>query len=253
MGLFDKKFCSICGEKIGLLGNRKLEDGNLCKKCASQLSPFFSERRHSTVEDIKAQLKYREENKAAVAALHITRSLGDSTQVLIDEDSRKFVVTHGGNLQATNPDVLDYSIVTGVDIVIDEDCNEEYTTDKDGESVSYQPPRYTYSYDFAVVIRVNHPYFDTIKAELNSSSVYINESPVIEARKPDPETNEEYRRYSEMCREIKDTLMGARQQARDDAQAAAAPPKIARCPYCGANTTPDSSGCCAYCGSPLNE
>ena len=28
MGLFDKKYCDICGEKIGLLGNRKLEDGN---------------------------------------------------------------------------------------------------------------------------------------------------------------------------------------------------------------------------------
>ena len=24
MGLFDKKICDICGEKIGLLGNRKL-------------------------------------------------------------------------------------------------------------------------------------------------------------------------------------------------------------------------------------
>ena len=35
MGLFDKKYCDICG----LLGNRKLEDGNLCKDCAKQLSP----------------------------------------------------------------------------------------------------------------------------------------------------------------------------------------------------------------------
>ena len=26
MGLFDKKYCDICGEKIGLLGNRKVED-----------------------------------------------------------------------------------------------------------------------------------------------------------------------------------------------------------------------------------
>ena len=34
MGLFDKKYCDICGEKIGLLGNRKLENGNLCKNCA---------------------------------------------------------------------------------------------------------------------------------------------------------------------------------------------------------------------------
>ena len=58
MGLFDKKYCDICGEKIGLLGNRKLEDGNLCKDCAGKLSPFFSDRRNSTVEEIKAQLAY---------------------------------------------------------------------------------------------------------------------------------------------------------------------------------------------------
>lgn len=54
MGLFDKKYCDICGEKIGLLGNRKLENGNLCKDCAGKLSPFFSDRRNSTVEEIKA-------------------------------------------------------------------------------------------------------------------------------------------------------------------------------------------------------
>ena len=58
--LFDKKQCSICGGDIGLLGNRKLEDGNCCKNCAAKLSPWFSERRQSTVEDIKAQLEYRE-------------------------------------------------------------------------------------------------------------------------------------------------------------------------------------------------
>ena len=49
MGLFDKKICDICGEKIGLLGNRKLDDGNLCKDCAKKLSPWFEDRRHSTV------------------------------------------------------------------------------------------------------------------------------------------------------------------------------------------------------------
>ena len=56
MGLFDKKNCDICGDKIGLLGNRKLDDGNLCKNCAAKLSPWFEERRHSTVEEIKRQL-----------------------------------------------------------------------------------------------------------------------------------------------------------------------------------------------------
>ena len=58
MGLFDKKICNICGEKIGLLGNRKLDDGNLCKDCAKKLSPWFEERRHSS--DSKAMIfRYR--------------------------------------------------------------------------------------------------------------------------------------------------------------------------------------------------
>ena len=35
-----------------MLGKRKLEDGYLCKDCISKLSPFFSERRHSTVDEI---------------------------------------------------------------------------------------------------------------------------------------------------------------------------------------------------------
>ena len=73
--LFEKKQCSICGSDIGLLGNRKLEDGNCCKACAAKLSPWFSERRQSTVEDIKAQLEYREANQDQVAAFHATRTL----------------------------------------------------------------------------------------------------------------------------------------------------------------------------------
>ena len=56
--LFEKKVCSVCGGEIGLLGNRKLEDGNLCKNCAAKLSPLFSGRRNSTVDEIKAQLAY---------------------------------------------------------------------------------------------------------------------------------------------------------------------------------------------------
>ena len=76
MGLFDKKYCDFCGRKIGLFGNKKLEDGNMCKDCASKLSPWFSERRHSTKEEIAAQLAYREANRAAVAAFRTTRSIG---------------------------------------------------------------------------------------------------------------------------------------------------------------------------------
>ena len=62
MGLFEAKYCDICGEKIKFLGNKKLEDGRMCKACESKLSPFFTERRHTTLDEIKAQLEYREDN-----------------------------------------------------------------------------------------------------------------------------------------------------------------------------------------------
>ena len=58
MGLFDKKICDICGEKIGLLGNRKLDDGNLCKDCAKKLSPWFEERRQAMKTWLPATSKY---------------------------------------------------------------------------------------------------------------------------------------------------------------------------------------------------
>ena len=56
--LFEKKDCEICGGEIGLLGNRKLVDGDMCKMCAAKLSPWFEDRRESTVAQIKEQLAY---------------------------------------------------------------------------------------------------------------------------------------------------------------------------------------------------
>lgn len=95
MGLFDKKYCDICGEKIGLLGNRKLDDGNLCKECAKKLSPWFEERRHSTVEDIKQQLEYREANKEKVQNFRITRRITTKKYtVFLDETQGNFTIAH---------------------------------------------------------------------------------------------------------------------------------------------------------------
>ena len=51
--LFEKKDCEICGGEIGLLGNRKLVDGDMCKSCAAKLSPWFEDRKESTVAQIK--------------------------------------------------------------------------------------------------------------------------------------------------------------------------------------------------------
>lgn len=257
MGLFDKIFqkkeCSVCGGEIGLLGNRKLEDGNLCKNCASQLSPWFSDRRNSTVEEIKAQLAYREENKKEVAQFNVTRSIGDNMKVLLDEDAKKFVVTAAGNLREANPDVISFAQVTGCDIDIQEGRQEVQRKDAEGNMVSYNPPRYTYDYDFYFTIYVNHPYFDDITFRMNSDSVITTpETGVPDARKPNPRFNVEYKEYDTMAQELKEILTDARQQAREEQAAANAPKEKLTCPWCGATTVPDASGCCEYCGGSMN-
>ena len=160
--LFEKKECSVCGGEIGLLGNRKLEDGNLCKNCAAKLSPWFSDRRQSTVEEIQEQLAYREANQEKVSAFRPTRILGERTKVLMDEDAGLFMVTSARNWDEANPDVLAFSDVTGCKLDIDESKTEIEYEDKDGERKSFNPRRYAYSYNFYIVINVNNPYFSAV-------------------------------------------------------------------------------------------
>ncbi|MEI3240031.1 DUF4428 domain-containing protein [Hominifimenecus microfluidus] len=254
MGLFDKKYCDICGEKIGLLGNRKLENGNLCKNCAQKLSPWFSDRRNSTVEEIKEQLAYREANKERVTVFHMTRTLGTDTKVLLDEDAGTFMVTRARNLVEANPDVLDFADVTGCNLDIDESRSEIKREDKDGKKVSYNPPRYEYSYDFYITIFVNNPYFDEMRFKINSSSVDITPS----AMRPgmtavcNPESNVEYRNYKKLGEEIRQVLTQVREDVREKIEQEAAPKAAVTCPYCGATTTPDANGCCEYCGGAVN-
>lgn len=252
--LFEKKECSICGGEIGLLGNRKLEDGNLCKECAGKLSPWFDDRRHSTVEQIEKQLEYRETNREKVEAFCVTRTLGEDMKVLLDEDAGQFMVTDSSRLAEANPDVLSFSDVTGCVLDIDEDRSELTYEGKDGEEISYNPPKYEYDYDFHVVIHVRNPYFDEIRFRLNSSNVTIEEargrstSTVGTGGKFDPTQNVEYRKYKEMGEEIIEILQQVRQQARDEKAAAEAPKVAVICPVCGAQTIPTANNCCEYCG-----
>lgn len=266
MGLFDKKYCDICGEKIGLLGNRKLEDGNLCKKCAGKLSPWFSERRKSTVDQIRDQLAYREENKAAVAAFKVTAVYGDSTKIYLDEGARKFLVTGSSSLTEANPDVLDFSQATSCKLSVREMKREEKTKDKDGKPVSYNPPRYNFEYDFTLTIYVDHPYFDDISFRLNRSSVetgrhavtaqYAFHGDLASYNAPDRVMAyaEPYVSYVLLAKEIEEKLLGkkaAEAPAPAPEKEPAVPSGPMECPHCGATTTPDANGCCEYCGSKI--
>ena len=170
MGLFDKKYCDICGEKIGLLGNRKLDDGNLCKECAKKLSPWFEERRHSTVEDIKRQLEYREENKEKVQNFRITRRITTKKYtVFLDETQGNFTIAHNLDTKE-NPDILSLSDVVQCNMDVKQDRIEETYT-KDGKTVSYQPPVYKYEYYYSMKIQVRSPWFDDMDFQLHSFAI----------------------------------------------------------------------------------
>ncbi len=255
MKFFEKKNCSVCGKKIGLMGNRKLDDGNLCKDCAKDLSPFFSDRKRSTVEDIKEQLAYREANKADVSNFRVTRTLGRGTKVLLDEDARKFIVSGSNRWQTENPDVLDFAQVTGSHLDINEDEKEIMRKDKDGNEKSYNPRRFEYEFDFWMKIYVNHPYFSEIKFRINNNTIRVEQAGgfMIRSAKDIGESNAEYRQCQEIAREIHETLTQVRENIREDIAAANAPRVAQVCPLCGATTTPDEQGRCEFCGGAVMQ
>lgn len=238
MGLFDKKYCDICGEKIGLLGNRKLDDGNMCKSCAELLSPFATDRRKTSVSEIKEHLAYREENKNEVASFNVTRSIGNKTKVLLDEDAGKFIVTSVDRWKNENPDVIKFSQVTGCNTEIRESRKEIKGRDKDGNEFSLSPPQYDVDYDFYTTIGVNSPWFSQIGLKINSNRV-------------DQRGSVEYREMDRQAQEIREALTQVRQEVRDSVIDAKAPKKAQLCPQCGATTIPNANGCCEFCGGPM--
>ena len=232
--LFEKKECSICGGEIGLLGNRKLADGNMCKHCAAKLSPWMTDRRQSTVQDIQEHLAYRERNKEKLAIFNVTRVLGNDWKVYIDEGRNWWLVSRRQKFMEDNPDVLDLMQVTGCEVQIDEDKDEIKKDGEDGKKISYDPPRYRYTYDFKIRIRVNSDWFDEIHFQLNPSS--------IEGR-----NSVEYREAERQAGEIKEALTGFRQEMREKLEQEKAPKISLVCPFCKATTTPDEQGRCEFC------
>ena len=217
MGLFDRKYCDICGEKIGLLGNKKLADGNLCKNCEKKLSPWFSERRESTVDDIRLQLGYRKNNEARVEAFNISESYGQYGNLLIDNDMKAIIVTNSSNWRSTNPDVVDFKDITGCQYSISDSQSEIYKKGADGKDESYNPKCYKHSYCFTIQIFVRNDFFDDMSFRLNpSSSVEMADQPLVNDRiKADPEKLADYRKYKAMAEEVVAKVLALKESAAE--------------------------------------
>lgn len=212
-------------------GNRKLEDGNMCKDCANLLSPFTTDRRRTSISDIKEHLVYRQANKTEVEKFNVTRTIGNSTKILLDEDAGKFIVTSSNRWQSTNPDVMTYGQVTGCELEIKENKSEIYSKDAEGKEISYNPARYESEYDFEIMLHIKSPWFSEISFNINDDSI-------------DNKYSVEYNEASRQATEIKEIFSQIRVESRN-----AIPSKTAViCSLCGASTMLDASGKCEYCG-----
>ena len=181
MGLFDrfkKQDCEICGKEVGMFGYKKLEDGEICKDCVKLLSPWFEDRRHATVAQIKEQIAYREQNAKEHENFTISRKIGDEEAFMYIEEvggvPTRFFVTSRSDYKAENPDIISFKDV--VSCVTDIQVRDEEIKEKnaEGQMVSCNPRRYKHHHDFFIKMEIrNNPYFDDIKFRINGSCITL--------------------------------------------------------------------------------
>ncbi len=168
MGLFDKKICDFCGGGIGLLGNRKLSDGNMCKECAEKISPWVNDRRSWSVAEMQEHLSYRGMNYSNLEYFQPTRAIGnDNMKLYIDCNNAQWFLCRHSNYRNYNPDIFGFEQVTGCQIEIRDNRREVYFNAPDGRRVSFIPPEYDYDYDFYFHVFVNCPFVQEITFKIN--------------------------------------------------------------------------------------
>lgn len=285
MGLFDrfkKQDCEICGKEVGMFGYKKLEDGEICKDCLKLLSPWFEDRRHATVAQIKEQIAYRQRNAEDLECFTISRQIGKNEYVMyieeIDGIPTRFFVTNHSDYKAVNPDIIFFRDVVSCVTDVDERHEEMRQRNSEGQMVSYCPPRYKHHYNFYIKMEIrNNPYFNEIKFPINSSDIVLETAgdvgggiggavmagilqgagfSTIGAQANTPGNFSERRRYAEcaeICQKIEQVVEDGKRAAQPATVIIAAPvqeaPKPKFCPNCGA---PYEGGkFCQNCGSKL--
>ena len=285
MGLFDrfkKQDCEICGKEVGMFGYKKLEDGEICKDCVKLLSPWFEDRRHTTVAEIKEQIAYRQQNAKELEHFRISRQLGKNEYIMYIEEVNgvptRFFVTNQSDYKAVNPDIISFKDVVSCVTNVDERHEEIKQRNSEGQMVSYRPPRYKHHYNFYIRMEIrNNPYFDEIKFRINSSDIVLETEGDVgggiggavlagilqgagistTGAQADTLGNfSERRRYAEcaaICQKIEQAVEDGKSGAQPATVIIAAPvqeaPKPKFCPNCG---VPYEGGkFCQNCGSKL--
>ena len=139
---------------------------------------------------------------------------------MVDELGKRFVVTSSSDILKANPDIIPLSDVISCNLDLQVDDTELKKEDAQGKEVSYNPPRFCYSYNFYIEISVRHPWFSQIRFRLNSSDIEIVDEVtgmgagmgrMMGSRRQSmvhPEYNMDYRKYQQMADEIVAVLTG---------------------------------------------
>ena len=128
MGLFDrfkKQDCEICGKEVGMFGYKKLKDGEICKDCVKLLSPWFEDRKESTVAQIKAQIAYRAQNAEELKSFNPTKVYGDFEYMYVEERDGvpyRFCVSRNKDYLKENADLVLVEDLEAVIIDIDDNA-----------------------------------------------------------------------------------------------------------------------------------
>ena len=216
MGLFDflkKQDCEICGKEVGPLGYKKLKDGEICKDCVKLLSPWFEDRKESTVAQIKAQIAYRAQNAEELKSFNPTKVYGDFEYMYVEERDGvpyRFCVSRNKDYLKENADLVLVEDLEEVIIDIDDNAHEHREDEEDPDDVTYD-----LDYRFSVSLMIkNNPYFNSIHFDLNTRGVEVFG---VRSRYENVEDDEEfrqlyeevypvfvanYRKYKTMCDEI---------------------------------------------------
>lgn len=111
MGLFEKKFCDICGDKANMLTKQKLSDGYLCSDCKHKLGSFTSGWKQRTVDDVKRHLELREQNKQKYQQFNCSATAGDrDSSIQVDFNNRWFIFAiDNRDYKSGNPQIFDFS------------------------------------------------------------------------------------------------------------------------------------------------
>ena len=132
MGLFEKKFCDLCGEKVNLLTRQKLQDGFLCSDCKHKLSCLSDDWDDRSISDVKAHIEAREANKAKYAQFSATAKAGRANELMVDAAHGQFCFAIGKDFSSGNPEVFEFSQLQNFWI---EEIVSMDNTDSDGDGI----------------------------------------------------------------------------------------------------------------------